>query len=87
MVRRTTSDAIVFSLANLPATPRQRIVAFSVAVLLVMAFAIAAPFATTPLPRLDAAIPTLVAIIFIKLTLSRLYCFLPNTACFLQLLF
>ena len=85
MVRRTTSDAIVFSLANLPATPRQRIVAFSVAVLLVMAFAIAAPFATTPLPRLDAAIPTLAAIIFINdlitsVLLFAQYCVFPSVA-------
>ena len=85
MVRRTTSDAIVFSLANLPATPRQRILAFAVAVVLVMAFAIAAPFATTPLPRLDAAIPTLVAIIFVNdlitsVLLFAQYCVFPSVA-------
>jgi hypothetical protein len=86
MVRRTTSDAIVFSLANLPATPLQSMVAFAVAVLLVMAFAIAAPFATTPLPRLDVAIPILVAIIFVNDLITSVL-LLPNTACFLQSLF
>jgi len=66
MAARTASNGIILSLANLPATPRQGIFALAAAIVLVIAFAIAAPFAATPLPRLDAAIPTLAAMIFVN---------------------
>ena len=56
----------VISLANLPATPRQRRLILALAVVLLVAFLISAPFATLPLPRFDAFIPSLEAIIFVN---------------------
>jgi signal transduction histidine kinase len=53
-------------LLNLPAGLRQRRLIFVMAVVLLGAFALAAPFATTPMRRLDAFIPTLEAIIFVN---------------------
>jgi len=53
-------------LLNLPATVRQRRLILTVAVALFAAFWLAAPFATTPMRRLDAFIPTLEAMIFVN---------------------
>jgi signal transduction histidine kinase len=53
-------------LLNLPASSRQRRLVLVVALVLLGAFALAAPFATTPMRRLDAFIPTLQAVIFVN---------------------
>jgi len=53
-------------LLNLPASSRQRRLILVVALVLLGAFALAAPFATTPMRRLDAFIPTLQAVIFVN---------------------
>jgi hypothetical protein len=53
------------SLATLPPTSRQRQIAIFVVAVLLTAFVITAPFADTPLLRIDAFIPTLEAMIFV----------------------
>ena len=45
------------SLSNLPATAQQRRVALVVAVVLLLAFVISAPFANVQLPRYDGTFP------------------------------
>jgi len=53
------------SLANLPPTSRQRRWALVVAAALFISFGVLAPFTATPLPRIDAFIPTLEALVFV----------------------
>jgi signal transduction histidine kinase len=52
-------------LVNLPPTLRQRRLAAGAAAALLVAFGVFAPFANTPLPRLDAFIPSFEATIFV----------------------
>jgi signal transduction histidine kinase len=66
MVVSASSDQPGNSLAYLPATPRQRRLVLVVAALQFVAFGVTAPFASTPLPRFDAFIPTLEGIIFVN---------------------
>jgi hypothetical protein len=66
MAEGASSDQPKSSLLYLPATPQQRRLVLVVAALQLMAFGVAAPFATTPLPRLNAFIPTLEGIIFVN---------------------
>ena len=60
------SEEPLISLVNLPATPQQRRFVLVLAVVLFVAFLISAPFATLPLRRFDAFIPSLEAIIFVN---------------------
>jgi hypothetical protein len=54
------------SLAYLPAPARQRRLVRIIAAIQVLAFGLAAPFATLPLPHLDAFIPTVQGITFVN---------------------
>ena len=65
MDTRGELDRPNFSLATAPATPWQTRLAFSIVAVLFVAFAVAAPFAATPLPRIHAFIPTIAAIVFV----------------------
>src|ERR1700739_3747241 len=53
------SDRTDFLLATLPPTPAQRRSALAVVAVLLIAFGVAAPFATVQLPRIDAFIPAI----------------------------
>ncbi len=64
--QREMTDDSAISLAYLPATARQRRVVLVAAALLVVAFAVTAPFAATRLPRLDAFIPTVEGMILVN---------------------
>jgi signal transduction histidine kinase len=59
-------NSLAISLANLPATSRQRRLVFVLAVVQLVVFGIVTPFAATPLPRFDAFLPSLVAMIFVN---------------------
>ena len=65
MDTRGELDRPNISLATTPATPWQTRLAFSIVAVLFVAFAVAAPFAATPLPRIHAFIPTIAAIVFV----------------------
>jgi signal transduction histidine kinase len=54
------------SLSNLPATAQQRRVALVVAVALLLAFVISAPFANVQLPRYDGYIPAIESMVFVN---------------------
>jgi signal transduction histidine kinase len=60
------SDETVISLANLPATSRERRLVLVLAVLLFIAFVAVLPFAGMPLPEFDAFTPSFAAAIFIN---------------------
>ena len=60
------SDETVISLANLPASSRERRLVLAVAALLFVAFVALLPFATTPLPEFNAFVPSIAAAIFIN---------------------
>jgi membrane-associated sensor protein len=60
------SDHPVIFLAYLPATSQQRRLVFFVATFLLIASAIAAPFADLPVRRFDSFIPSIAAIIFVN---------------------
>jgi signal transduction histidine kinase len=60
------SDETVISLANLPASPRERRLVLVVAVLLFLAFVAVLPFAGTRLPEFNAFTPSFAAAIFIN---------------------
>jgi hypothetical protein len=66
LAAREVPAAPVISLSNLLATSEQRRFLFAVAALLLVACGVAAPFADTPLPRLDGFIPSLEALIFVN---------------------
>jgi signal transduction histidine kinase len=59
----TSAEPAIF-LSDLPATSKQRRLVLAVAILLLVAFAFAAPFAHVPMQRFDAFIPSVQAIIF-----------------------
>ena len=61
----TASDEPRFLLATLPPTELQRRLALAAAAVLLVTFALAAPFAAAPLPRFDAFIPMLEVTIFV----------------------
>src|SRR5690349_4001558 len=50
-------------IATMPATKRQRAVAVGMAIFLIVAVAVIAPFASTPLPRVDAFLPVLQTVV------------------------
>ena len=56
---RDEPDELDISLATLPPTPLERQLALSVAAILLVIFAATVPFASTPLPEIDAFIPAL----------------------------
>src|SRR5262249_1750105 len=60
------SDETAISLANLPASARERRLVLVVAVLLFTAFPALPPFAKTPLPEFNAFVPSIAAAIFIN---------------------
>jgi signal transduction histidine kinase len=64
-VERAEKDQIEYSMATSPAMRWHRRLAFAVIVVSLIAFGAVAPFATTPLPRLDSFIPTMMAIVFV----------------------
>lgn len=66
MPARELLDDPAILLGNLPATSQQRRFVLAVAAGLLAFFGIAAPFAALPLPRFDAFIPSLQAIIFVN---------------------
>jgi signal transduction histidine kinase len=59
-------DETVISLANLPASSRERRLVLVVAALLFIAFLALLPFAKTPLPEFNAFVPSIAAAIFIN---------------------
>ena len=65
MNARDASDEGPIWLVNLPSTPRQRWSALGVTAALFLGFAILAPFAARPLPRIDAFIPALEAMVVV----------------------
>jgi len=66
MATHEISGEPAISLSNLPTTSEQRRAVLVVAVFLVVALAAVAPFADTPLTRLDGFIPSLESVIFIN---------------------
>src|SRR5262249_22739756 len=60
------ADKQLVSLSNLPATPQQRRVVFAVALLLLGAFAITAPFASAQLPSFVSFNPAVEAMVFVN---------------------
>jgi len=62
---RYGSEEIATWLVTLPPTPLQRWAAFSVCAILLLGLGILAPFSDTPLPRINAFIPSFEAIIFV----------------------
>src|SRR6516225_9287503 len=64
MATHEISGEPAISLSNLPTTSEQRRAVLVVAVFLVVALAAVAPFADTPLTRLDGFIPSLESVIF-----------------------
>jgi signal transduction histidine kinase len=65
MIARDGSGDTETWLVDLPATPRQQWSALAVAAALLLIFAILAPFTAVPLPRIDAFIPSLEAMVFV----------------------
>lgn len=65
MDERAASDGFEFFVATMPPTSRQRRLALAVVALLVIEFGAVAPFATTPLLRIDSFIPAVLAIVFV----------------------
>jgi signal transduction histidine kinase len=61
--RESSAEPVIF-LSDLPATLEQRRLVLAVAILLLVAFALVAPFADVPMRRFDAFIPSIQAIIF-----------------------
>jgi len=59
LAARDELDESNVSLATLPPTPEQRQLALAITAILLVAFAITVPFASTPLPEIDAFIPAL----------------------------
>jgi signal transduction histidine kinase len=59
------SDPGMMGLASMPPTSRQRWLAIAVVAALLVAFGVTAPFAETPLSRLDAFIPSIEVAIFV----------------------
>src|SRR5262245_2473154 len=66
MATPEASSVPLVSLSNLPATARQRRVAFGVALALLLAFAITAPLANIQLPRYDGYIPAIESMVFVN---------------------
>jgi signal transduction histidine kinase len=66
LTARESSEDRVISLSSLPATSQQSHLVLAVTVLLLVAFGVAAPLANVPLPRFDAFIPSVGAIIFVN---------------------
>jgi signal transduction histidine kinase len=64
--RESPQEDLVISLSNLPATSQQRRLVLAFAVLLIAAFAVAAPFANVELSRFEAFIPSVGAMIFVN---------------------
>ena len=62
---RAARDEFEYSVATLPPTARHRRLAFAVVVITLAAYGAVAPFASTPLPRIDSFIPTVMAIVFV----------------------
>jgi len=82
--REATDDSAVV-LSNLPATPQQRHLVLALAVVLLAAVAAVAPYASTPLQRLDSFIPALEATIFVNdlitsILLFAQYSIIPSRA-------
>ena len=65
MAERAARDEFEYSVATLPPTPRHRRLAFAVVVVTLAAYGAVLPFSSTPLPRIDGFIPTVIAIIFV----------------------
>ncbi|MGA7786896.1 MAG: MASE4 domain-containing protein [Xanthobacteraceae bacterium] len=65
MAGRGATDGLDFSIATIPPTPRQRKLAVGVVAVLLVGFAVVAPFAATRLPRLDSFVPTVEAIVLV----------------------
>ena len=66
MTAHDLADNPVVSLVYLPVTPRQRRAVFIIALVLIAALVISAPFSRTPLVRIDSFIPTLEGVIFVN---------------------
>jgi hypothetical protein len=62
---RNGSEEIATWLVTLPPTPLQRWSAFSLCAILLLGLGILAPFSDTPLPRINAFIPSFEGIIFV----------------------
>lgn len=65
MAAHDIPDRPDISLVTVPPRPLQRNLAVAIVVVLLVGFAAAIPFAATPLPRLNAFIPTLQAVLFV----------------------
>jgi signal transduction histidine kinase len=65
MIERDGSDDTERWLVDLPPTSRQRWMALGVAAVLLLGFAVLAPFAAVQLPQSDAFIPVLEAMVFV----------------------
>jgi hypothetical protein len=65
LAERAVQDGFEYSVATMPPTLRHRQLAFAVVVVSLTAFGAVAPFANTPLPRIDSFIPTVLAIAFV----------------------
>ena len=66
MTTQDLADSPVVSLAYLPATPRQRRTVLVIALLLIGALVMVAPFAHTPLARINSFIPTIEGVTFVN---------------------
>jgi signal transduction histidine kinase len=66
MAPKNVTDSPTISLAYLPPTPRQRWAVLITALLLIAALVIVAPFAHTPLARINSFIPTLEGVTFVN---------------------
>ena len=64
-----------YSMATSPATPWHRWLAFAVIVVTLVAYGAVAPFARTPLARIDSFIPTMMAIVFVTDLVTALLLF------------
>ena len=80
MVALNASDKLLFSLAYRRPTLVQRRFALAVAALQFFACGIVAPFAATPLPRIDSFIPVVLAIIFVVQLITALLLFAQSLA-------
>ena len=72
------AEPVIF-LSDLPATSEQRRLVLAVAILLLVAFALVAPFADVPMPRSNAFIPSF-RLLFFPMTSSRRFCYLRITS-------
>lgn len=66
MAMLDTPDVPLVSLSKIPATAHQRRVVFAVAMALLLAFGISAPFADVQLPRYDGYLPAIESMVFVN---------------------